>query len=224
MTQITSTTPSHQPRGYLFDLDGTLVDSLRDITAALNAARSDLGMILVESNQVRSWVGDGLAALCRRSAPDADNATQTRLVQRAAQRYAERPVVDTAPYPNILQLLNLLRARSSAMAVLSNKPHALTVEILARLNLSSYFAVIQGSQREEERKPDPRAALRIAGTLGATPHDVYLIGDSRIDIQTARNAGMKSVAVTWGYQDRDVLTAADPDFCLDEPLKIAALP
>jgi phosphoglycolate phosphatase-like HAD superfamily hydrolase len=211
MTQITSMSTSHAPCGYLFDLDGTLVDSLRDITAALNAARSDLGMIPVESNQVRSWVGDGLAALCRRSAPDADNATQTRLVERAAQRYAERPVVDTAPYPNILQLLNLLRARSSALAVLSNKPHALTIEILAHLNLSSYFAVIQGSQREEERKPDPRAALRIAG-VGARLR-MCTSSVTAIDIKRPK-CGHEIGRGHVGMPGSGRFDAAGPDFCL----------
>jgi len=132
----------------------------------------------------------------------------------------QRPVVHTTPYPNILQLLKLLQSRSAPLAVLSNKPHALTVEIVTRLDMAFYFAVVRGSQREDDRKPDPRTALRIAEIFGTPPEDVYLIGDSRVDIQTARNAGMKSVAVTWGFQNRDDLEAAHPDFFVDDPLKI----
>lgn len=224
MTQITSSALINPPRAYLFDLDGTLVDSLDDISAALNAARDELGMPQVAPNQVRSWVGDGLSTLCRRSAPNVDVETQTRLVQLAAHHYSLRPVVHTAPYPNILQLLNLLQVRESPCAVLSNKPHALTVEIVTRLNLAPFFAVIRGAQREEERKPNPKVALQIIESWSYPLDRVYLVGDSVVDIQTARNAGLKSVAVTWGFQNRDVLEAAGPDFWVSDPLEIASLP
>ncbi len=223
MTQSSSKTPVRRPRAYIFDLDGTLIDSLEDISAALNAARGELGLGPVAANQVRSWVGDGLAVLCRRSAPEIDAAMHFRLVQLAARHYARRPVVHTAPYSNILQLLNLLQSGQTPMAVLSNKPHALAVEIVAQMNLSSYFAIVRGSRQEDDRKPDPRGVLEIVETMRIPPEEAYLIGDSLVDIQTARNAGTKSVAVAWGFQNRDVLEAAHPDFLVSNPLEIASL-
>lgn len=224
MTQSASATPRHPLRAYIFDLDGTLIDSLDDISLALNAARAELGMSPVEANQVRTWVGDGLPTLCRRSAPEIDERALSRLVQRAADLYAHRPVVHTTMYPNILQLLNLLQSRQVPLAMLSNKPHALAVEIVARLNLASYFTVVRGSRHENDRKPDPRSVLEIAEKMHVAPEAVYLIGDSVVDIQTARNAGTKSVAVAWGFQNRDVLEAARPDFLVCDPLEIASLP
>lgn len=224
MTQSDSRTPARRPRAYIFDLDGTLIDSLEDISAALNAARRDLGLPPVSAIQVRSWVGDGLAALCRRSAPDGKAEMQFRLVQRSARHYAQRPVVHTAPYSNILQLLNLLQSRQSPMAVLSNKQDDLAVEIVALLKMSSYFDIVRGSRREEDRKPDPRGVLEIVQSLRIPPEQAYLIGDSVVDVQTARNAGTKSVAVAWGFQNRDALEAAHPDFFVSNPLEIAALP
>lgn len=224
MTQTASATPRHRLRAYIFDLDGTLIDSLEDISVALNAARHDLGLSPVDANQVRTWVGDGLATLCRRSAPEINDTVLSRLVKRAAHRYAQRPVVHTRAYSNILQLLNLLQSRGAPMAVLSNKPHALAVEIVARLGLAPYFTTVRGSQREEDRKPDPRAAIEIIASMHVAPEEVYMVGDSVVDIQTARNAGAKSVAVAWGFQDRDVLEAAQPDFLVSDPLEIANLP
>jgi phosphoglycolate phosphatase len=224
MTQSTSATPRNRLRAYIFDLDGTLIDSLEDISVALNAARNDVGMLPVDANQVRTWVGDGLSTLCRRSAPEVNNTVLSRLVKRAAHHYAHRPVVHTRTYSNILQLLNLLQSRGAPLAVLSNKPHALTVEIVARLGLAPYFTVVRGSQHEEDRKPDPRAAIEIIAAMRVAPQEAYMVGDSVVDIQTARNAGAKSVAVAWGFQNRDVLEAAKPDFLVSDPLEIAKLP
>lgn len=223
MTQTAFATPRHRRRAYIFDLDGTLIDSLADISVALNAARGDLGMSFVDAKQVRTWVGDGLSTLCRRSAPEVDDTVLFRLAKHAAHHYAERPVVHTRTYSNILQLLNLLHSRGAPMAVLSNKPHALAVEIVARVDLAPYFAAVRGSQHEEDRKPDPRAAIEIIKSMHVAPNEVYMVGDSVVDIQTARNAGAKSVAVAWGFQNRDVLEAALPDFLVSDPLEIANL-
>jgi phosphoglycolate phosphatase len=224
MTQSPSATSRNRPRAYIFDLDGTLIDSLADITAALNAARADLGMRPVEANQVRTWVGDGLSTLCRRSAPEIDETALSRLVKSAAHHYAQCPVVYTRSYSNILQLLNLLQSRRAMLAVLSNKPHDLAVEIVTRLELATFFAVVRGSRCEEDRKPDPHAAIDIITSMHVASDEVYMVGDSVVDIQTARNAGAKSVAVTWGFQNPDVLRAAQPDFLVSDPLEIANLP
>ncbi|HKQ47019.1 MAG TPA: HAD family hydrolase [Phycisphaerae bacterium] len=224
MTQTPSATPRDRRRAYIFDLDGTLIDSLEDISVALNAARSDLGLFPVDANQVRNWVGDGLSTLCRRSAPDVGDTVLSRLIERAAHHYAQRPVVHTGTYSNILQLLNLLQSRGAPLAVLSNKPHALAVEIVARLGLAPYFTAVRGSHHEKDRKPDPRAAIEIAALMHVAPEEVYMVGDSVVDIQTARHAGTKSVAVAWGFQNRDVLEAAQPDFFVSDPLEIANLP
>ncbi|MFH1419871.1 MAG: HAD family hydrolase [Planctomycetota bacterium] len=209
---------------FIFDLDGTLVDSLFDITHALNHALMKIGESTVRSRDVRSWIGDGLPTLCRRAVPKADKKTVRVLVREAVSHYTAHCAANTRPYPNVLQMLELLRATHTAAAVLSNKPHDLTLRLVSELNMGKYFSDIRGCTSEEDKKPSPHSALRFADALGVRPADVFLVGDSSVDIETARNADMIAVAVTWGFTDRSALLAAGPDFLLDDPAEIPQLP
>jgi len=109
------------------------------------------------------------------------------------------------------------------MAVLSNKPDEFTRRIVAALCDPNWFSVVRGIERDADRKPSPRLALMIAAELGAAPRDVYLIGDSAVDVETARAAGMCSVAVTWGFRDQADLRGAAPDTIVSQPQEIALL-
>jgi phosphoglycolate phosphatase len=208
---------------FIFDLDGTLVDSLQDITAALNAALEDHRLPTAAADQVKAWVGDGLRSLCRRAYEGSDGAVLKSLQLRAAEHYARRSLHWTKPYPNILTMLNLLATRGARMAVLSNKPHELTVEVVRGLRLESFFLEVSGLRVEEDRKPAPATALRIAQHLGSNPAEVLLVGDSVVDIQTARNAGMKIAAVTWGFRPEEEIRAAGPDYLVHDPLEIVRI-
>lgn len=207
-------------RACIFDLDGTLVDSLPDIHHALMHALRAMNLPPVTPEQTRGWIGDGLPALCRRAVPQLDDSALDTFIQHARTYYAAHVVDHTRPFPNIMQMLDLLKAENVPCAVLTNKPHALAVDTLRRLGMISVFADVIGYQREEEKKPDPRAALRIAQNMGMPPAHVALVGDSIADLRTARNAGMISVAVTWGYQNSDLLRAESPDFFLEDPLDL----
>lgn len=204
----------------IFDFDGTLVDSLRDITDALNAALADLALRAVTEREARSWVGDGLLVLCRRALPAGGETLAEDLARLTRKHYHAHPARHTRPYPNILKMLDLLQAARVPMAVLSNKPHDLTAQVVAQLGLTSYFAEVVGCRSEEDKKPAPAGALRLARRLGVEPAAVLLVGDSVVDVETARNAGMSSVAVTWGFRDRDELLAAQPDHLVADPLEI----
>ena len=109
------------------------------------------------------------------------------------------------------------------MSVLSNKPPALTQLVLAVLDIDCYFISARGSLSDEDRKPSPKSALEIASVMGCAAASTCLIGDSPVDVQTARNAGMISVAVTWGFRDREELKMAGPDHLIDDPEKILSL-
>jgi len=207
----------------IFDLDGTLVDSLRDITAALNSALAEVNRPLADREQVRRWVGDGLRTLCRRAWPDADDRALARLLEAAERHYRRTCVQTTRPYPNILKMLDLLMDRGGRLAVLSNKPHELTMEVLERLSMARFFMEIRGAGAEEHRKPSPTIALHLASRMGARPAQVFFVGDSLVDIQTARNASMRAVAVTWGFRPREELAAAGPDALIDEPAALVDL-
>lgn len=205
---------------FIFDLDGTLVDSLQDITNAINCALHAARLPTVTPREVREWIGDGLPTLCRRAAHIDRIETVNAMVKTATAHYARHCVDHTRPYRNILEMLRLLQRRRIPLAVLSNKPHALTVRVLERLDMHRHFHVIRGCTSEEDRKPSPHNALQIAEQCGVAPSRVHFVGDSVTDIHTARNAGMIAIAVTWGFQKKTELLAAEPDLVVNEPDEI----
>lgn len=212
-----------RPLACIFDLDGTLVDSLQDISNALNSALEEFKQPRVDRNSVREWVGDGLPTLCRRAQPRADETTLKRLIECAAKHYRSHCVDNTLPYPNILKTLKLLRSRSVRIAVVSNKPHELVEITLRGLGLVHYFEEVRGFVDEREKKPSPIHALQVASNFKCAPRRICFVGDSPVDIRTARNAGMIAVAVAWGFRKTGELEAEQPDFLVHSPNEIIAL-
>jgi phosphoglycolate phosphatase len=208
----------------IFDLDGTLVDSLQDIADALNHALRQLGCDRVDKTLVRQWVGDGLPMLCRRAMAHAGDPEQAdHLLEAAQNAYESRCTQTTFCFPNILKMLDLLQSASIPLAVLSNKPHRFVERVIDALALTPRFVSARGYRDEKDKKPSPRQAVALADLMGVSPADTYFVGDSPVDIQTARNAAMKAVAVTWGFREKDQLQAAQPDFMLDDPLELISL-
>ncbi len=195
---------------FIFDLDGTLVESLPGIAASLNRALARHGLPTHGDAAVRGFIGDGARMLCSRAMAPGETAQHLESVLRIfAEEYAASWQHGTQPYDGISALLDDLRARGVPLAVLSNKPHAFTTEIVEKLFPEDTFAVVLGNREGLPHKPDPAGALEIAATLGISPQNCVLIGDSTMDLDTARNAGMPSIAVTWGYHDRERLLCAD---------------
>lgn len=206
----------------IFDLDGTLVESLPGIAASLNRALALHGLPTHGEAAVRGFIGDGAKMLVTRALAPGEAALHLDSVLRAfAEDYAVSWQDGTRPYDGIIGLLADLRARGIPMAVLSNKPHAFTTEIVAKLFPEHTFAAVLGNREGLPHKPDPTGALEIAATLGIAPENCVLIGDSTMDLDTARNAGMPCIAVTWGYHDRERLLGAD-EIAEDMP-QLAAL-
>jgi len=221
---IESQTADHSRRcGIIFDLDGTLADTLDDIAAALNAALRSLGRPEAPRDVVRTWVGDGLPTLCRRALPDVDVETLQRFIITALDAYRRHPLDHTVLYPGVRELLDELSRRGIPMSVLSNKPHELTVKTVAGLNIADHFRVVRGYVSEEEKKPSPIAALAIAGDWSLAPASVLFVGDSTADVATARAAAMVPVAVTWGFCSRDQLASAGATRFIDHPSQLVAL-
>jgi phosphoglycolate phosphatase len=215
--------PGLTRRAAIFDLDGTLVDSLDDIATALNGALAALGGPTAPHDVVRHWIGDGLPELCRRALPGADEAAIHALIDAARRRYRGHSLDRTRPYAGIKPLLGRLRDRAVPMAVLSNKPHDLTLDILRGLGLDAFFDVVRGLREESDRKPAPGPALEIARHLGRPPGEIYLIGDGPTDVGAARAAGMIAVGVSWGFRGVEELRAAGAELIVDRPEEIAAL-
>ena len=201
--------------GLIFDLDGTLIDSIGGITAALNEALADGGFPAVDAAQVRGIVGDGPRNLCRRALGDTgrDDDVVARTLLRFQERYAAAPVRDTAPFPSVLEVLDRLAPRP--LGVCTNKGRRIAGLVLDAFDITRRVKAFVAEDDLPWRKPDPRPLLRLAQQLGTTPAETLVVGDGRQDILAARAAGMPSCALLQGYTGRDLLLDARPDHVLD---------
>ncbi len=209
------------PRAVIFDLDGTLVDSLNDIASAINEALNNIGLAQVDVARVRTWIGNGLPMLCRRAATfhGAEDRSD-QLLREAARAYDTHCVRTTGLYPNMLKTLDLLADAETPMAVLSNKPDAFVDRIICHLSLQKYFVAWRGYRTEIDKKPAPHVAFQLAEQMRMAPEDVAFVGDSVVDIETARNANMRPIAVSWGFEDLEKISEKNPDWVIDDALAL----
>jgi phosphoglycolate phosphatase len=212
-------------RCVIFDLDGTLVDTIDDITAAVNYALAKHGFPLRSRETCLSFVGRGWRNLTLLSLPE--DARNDRTVETAANDglvyYEAHPVVHTKPYPGILEVTAELRRKKIRTAVLSNKPDTLTRMIIAALFPKNTFAAVQGDRPGIPRKPDPSSTWDILTGLGFSPRDTIFMGDSEVDMETARAADCHALGAGWGFHGRAVLEAAGADRIIDEPEELLEL-
>jgi phosphoglycolate phosphatase len=195
--------------GLIFDLDGTLIDSLPGIAASLNRSLERLGFDPHDHPDVRRFIGNGSYELARRALPEGSPHELILAVEAGFKEdYALTWPEGTAPYPGIPELLEKLVVRKQPLAILSNKPHPFTVEIVARLFPGAPFDPVTGQREDLRRKPFPDAALWIARKWDLLPDQCLFIGDSTVDLETARAAGMPPVATGWGYHDPAALLDA----------------
>lgn len=194
----------------LFDLDGTLLDTLDDLADAGNEALREMGLAEHPSEAYRSFVGSGLATLVERMLPEDRREPELRARAQAAfeRIYSQGWHKRTAPYPGIAPLLDQLAAGGLAMAILSNKPDTFTRLCVERLLAPWRFDPVFGQRPGVARKPDPAGALEIAFRLKLDPGAILYVGDSGIDMHTARAAGMDSAGVLWGFRTEAELKEA----------------
>jgi len=187
----------------VFDLDGTLVDSVDDLHASVNHALAAVGLPPRSVAEVRTFVGEGARVLLAKAVSPRDELLEPALA--AWRPHYEAHCLDrTVPYPGIGPLL---AGAGRTLAVLTNKPGGMARKILDGLGLLQRFAVVLGGD-EAPRKPDPTGLLEIMARVGATPAETVFVGDSRHDVETARRAGVAAVAVTWGLASREELVRA----------------
>ena len=195
----------------IFDLDGTLADTLISIQDALNMTLALCGAPHRSYAEVRDAIGNGVRELIRRSLPNdmaSDNGLIDRLNVEYNKFYDETYTDIDGCYPYMYETVRELKARGYTLAVLSNKPDKYTKSIIDILFRDGEFSFVAG-QTELPRKPDPTAALMIAERFGVSPDECAFIGDSDVDVATAKNADMTSVACTWGFRPRSALEGAD---------------
>jgi phosphoglycolate phosphatase len=200
------------PRLIVFDLDGTLIDSRQDLADATNALLMELGVPPLPVDAVAAMVGEGAAKLVRRALSSAGVRIDAReALERFLVLYDERLVIHTRPYPGIPEALDSLTALCP-LAVLTNKPSRATQTILRELKLARYFGEVTGGDTPSGRKPDPAGLRQLMQLTGATPETTVLVGDSRIDRETARRAGVRACLVRYGFG----FTFADGELGADE--------
>lgn len=207
----------------IFDLDGTLLDTLRSIRHFLNLALTENGLPELDLLHVRAFVGNGVKNLARRAADhfgiDVDTEQGEELTSRVAARLTElynaEPLYLTEIYDGVEDLIAVLRARGIRLAVLSNKPHSAVVPIIEAF-FGGDFDEVRGGMAGVPLKPMPDAALDIASRLGFGPCETAFIGDSEVDMQTGRafGAGL-TLGVSWGFRDKEVLVQAGADVVAD---------
>ncbi|TVR67717.1 MAG: HAD family hydrolase [Spirochaetaceae bacterium] len=194
----------------IFDLDGTLLDTIGDIQASLNHALLKAGLAPVSTEECRRRTGWGLAKLVSASVPEpvATPELTDGITRDFLAFYRENPAIHTVPYPGIETLLGLLRNATIKMAVLSNKPDALTRVVVEEVLRDHRFERVLGGRADLPHKPDPSSTWSILRDLGVEPEKTMFIGDSEVDMETARNAGCIPVGVSWGFREVNLLREA----------------
>ncbi|MCD7821478.1 MAG: HAD family hydrolase [Clostridiales bacterium] len=204
----------------IFDLDGTLLDTLDDLADSLDHTLKEVGAPALTRAQVRRYVGNGMARLIELALPGGrDDPRYDRTLETMQAYYKAHNQIKTAPYPGVLDLIDDLRRRGFALAVVSNKPDS-SVKPLVRFYFGDAIPVAIGQRPDVRRKPAPDAVEEALRQLGRDRSEAVYVGDSEVDLATARNAGMDCISVTWGFRDRDVLDRAGATRYANTPAEV----
>ena len=199
----------------IFDLDGTLIDSKRDLADSVNAMRVYLGEPKLADETVYSYVGNGAPVLVRRALPGRDEAEIEQGLRFFLDYYRDHMLDATTLYPGVREALDQLLDAKVQMAVLTNKPVKFSEHLIHGLNLDGHFFRVYGGNSFEEKKPHPMGIELLMQESGIGREQTIMVGDSAVDILTARNAQVQACGVTWGFQPETFL-AAPPDFTIDQ--------
>lgn len=202
----------------IFDLDGTLLDTLYDLTDSVNYVLEKNGYDKKTLEQIRQYVGNGVRKLIDRCLPDEADETRERLLGEFTRHYRENMTNRTAPYPGIMQALKELKAKGYRVAIVSNKFDA-AVKGLAKLYFDGIVDEAVGESEKVRKKPAPDSVIKAMEILGCE-RAVY-IGDSDVDVYTAHNAGLKCIGVTWGFRDEELLISTGADFIAHDAAQMA---
>lgn len=209
----------------VFDFDGTLADTWRDLAAALNRTLAEDGLPTFDGPEVKSWVGHGVLPLIARAVPDADPARLERLRARFFEHYEAGCLATTRLYEGVEACL--AACAGAQLAVASNKPATFLVPMVERLGIARHFEAVLGGDSLPVRKPDPRVIEAVAARVRAPQRGsfetIWMVGDSAVDIETGRAAGARTIGCAWGLRGREELRDAACDFLAEHPREIPAL-
>jgi phosphoglycolate phosphatase len=211
-------------KAVIFDLDGTLINSLEDIADSMNTVLKTNKYPTHNYEAYNYFIGSGTRNLVAKALPE-NHSTENEIESCYADLmtvYSDNCSNKTKPYDHIITLLDTLVDRKLKLCVLSNKSDALTKKIVSEL-FAKYFKTVVGLTTEELKKPNPFTALQISKELGVSPQEILYVGDSGIDMQTATNAGMCAVGVSWGYRPKEELLADGAIHIINSPLDLITL-
>lgn len=210
----------------IFDLDGTLTDTLESITYSVNKTLDELGFADITMEQCRQFVGDGARVLMERTLRAVGD-TELEKIECAMEVYGrifgENCTYHVTAYEGIMDMLDGLKERGIKTAVLSNKPHQQSIDVVAEILGKDRFSCVNGQREGIEKKPNPAGVFETMKFLNVTKEECLYIGDSEVDMETARRAGLTSVGVSWGFRSREVLQNAGADYIIDKPCELLKL-
>jgi len=199
----------------IFDLDGTLADTKLDLANAVNATRAEFGLPPLPNEEVYSYVGNGAPVLIRRAlGPQFSEEEIQRGLESFFTRYREHMLDHTRLYPGVAESLDRLSADGVKMAILTNKPVRFSQDIVQGLGIADHFFRVYGGNSFATKKPDPEGVHALLAEAGVPKENALMVGDSAVDVQTARNAGIAVCGVTYGFQP-ETLAAEPPDILVD---------
>lgn len=210
----------------IFDLDGTLTNSLKSLAYSVNLTMRDLGYPSIEEEKFKLFAGDGRKVLLERSLKEVGDDKLQHLeqaIQIYDEYFKEYSMYQVVPYEGIVDTLNALKKQGILLAVLSNKPHLQAVRVVTEVFGKDMFHSIRGQQEEVPRKPDPAGALLIAEELQVDTIECLYIGDTDTDMQTGNSAGMNTVGVTWGFRRPEELRENHAKYLIDTPQELLDL-
>ncbi|MCT7406590.1 HAD family hydrolase [Aliarcobacter cryaerophilus] len=204
----------------IFDLDGTLLDSIEDIASSMNKVLESLQLPTHKIEDYKHFVGGGVDILVENALSNQSKEIKYEVIKRFKIEYDGKLHSKTLPYDGIYELLDELKKLDINLAVLSNKPHEFTVSYVNHFFKNYNFKEIHGQKKDVPKKPDPKAALDIVKCLDSSCENTYFIGDTKIDMQTAKSANMTAIGVLWGFRDEKELRDFGADFIVSNPLEI----
>ncbi|MGO5051918.1 HAD family hydrolase [Lachnospiraceae bacterium LCP25S3_G4] len=204
----------------IFDLDGTLVDTLESLYYSVNETMRELKLGTISREQCRAFVGNGAGVLIEktlRTVGDIELKEFTKAMETYGRVFSKYCTYQAKPYDGIVELLKNLKKRGFQLAVLTNKPDAQASDVIRTMFGEEMFECVQGQCEELPRKPDPRGTYYIAEKLHVHPQECIFIGDSEVDIKTGLSANMLTVGVTWGFRTKDILLQSGAIHTIDSP-------
>lgn len=207
----------------IFDLDGTLTNTLESLTYSVNETLKEMGLETISSDQCRRFVGNGARCLMERALKAAGDENAGRLdegMEVYRRIFGANCTYHVTPYDGITELLKELKARGMKLGVLSNKPHDQTVDVVETIFGKGTFDMVQGQCDSRARKPDPAGVFYLLEKMQISREECLYIGDSEVDIATGNAAGVKSVGVAWGFRSKETLKEAGAQFIINAPQEL----